>query len=84
MEKRNDCLLVRTPTKGKDIRNQIPEIRDEKCFARCGRITPIIALQFHPKVGVCTNRLEKKNKVFVGEDTNKGERGKISEIRFQR
>jgi hypothetical protein len=28
--------------------------------------------------------LEKKNKVFVGEDTNKGERGKISEIGFQK
>jgi len=27
----------------------------------------------YPKVGVCTNRMEKKNKLFVGEDTNKGE-----------
>ena len=76
-------MLVRTPTKGKDIRDQIPEIRDKKCFARCGRITPIIALQSCRKVvsspGGTTdlktpNSFGGNGDLFVGEDTNKGKK----------
>jgi hypothetical protein len=76
------CLSVRTPTKGKDIRDQIPEIRDKKFFARRGRFTPIIALQFFRKVvsspGGTTdlqaaNSFGDKSDLFVGEDTDEGE-----------
>jgi hypothetical protein len=87
------CLLVGTPTKGKDIRDQIPEIRDKKCFARCGRFTPVFVLQFFRKVvsspgGTTdlktTNSFGGNGDLFVGEDTDKGERYQRSDSRKKR